>query len=103
MEHPEYIERERVLETCPDINCRRSGQCRAAVSDIPCARTHEDMDTARYRLATKLGRWARLNAGSPDALDPADPEFQYKLDCRLGELKRLLEQADRDYGVKPAG
>lgn len=100
MEHPEYIERERVLKTCPDINCRRSGQCRAAVSDIPCARTHEDMETARYRLATKLDRLRREFTGHGEALDPADPEFQYKLDCRMGELKRLLEQADQDYSRK---
>lgn len=96
MEHPEFIARERVLKVCPDINCRRSGQCRAAVSDIPCARTHEDIDEARYQLAAKLDRLRREYAGTGEALDPADPEFQYKLDRRLGELKRALEQADRN-------
>ena len=93
---PAFIARERVLKTCPDRRCRRSRQCRAAVSGTPCARTHEHVEAMRHRLATLLERLARDRPRDLAALDPADPDYAYKRDLRLAAFKRALERRERE-------
>lgn len=94
MAPPHFGARGPMAEPCPDLRCRRSGQCRAALSGRPCARTHDDGEEARFRLAAKLDRIRQDYGGTGYALDPADPDYALKLDRRLGTLKEALKQAD---------
>lgn len=94
MFNPHYIARDAVLDICPEPICRRSGQCRERFHDIPCARTHEPADDVRDRISALLEKLVR--EAPPDyRLDPLDPDFEYKLELRMTELKQALEERER--------
>jgi hypothetical protein len=90
MTHPGFIEREAVLSRCPDAWCRRSRRCKAEVAATPqqpCLRTHEDMDTFRYRLGDELFAIAKEHPRDP-ALPPLSP---LELDQAMAAFKQALE------------
>jgi hypothetical protein len=101
MFYPDFYEREAVLKICPDRVCRRSGRCRQRDYEIPCARTHESGDEFRHALADKIERIARETPGTK-RLDESDPDYEYKIDLWMAELKQALEEREREIILEDA-
>lgn len=88
----DFIARGAVLERCPSARCRRSGVCERQGTRQPCRRTHESGDGFRYRLARQLDRIAAAGTAND-----AEPVTGLELDCRLAEIKRGLEEREREW------
>jgi len=94
--HQPMIERARPLAICPDATCRRGGVCLLAPIGVPCLRTHESEDAARFRLAAKLDA---IGAGRRP---PGPPAEGYALELRLAEIKRWLEAEEARWAALAA-
>ena len=88
----EFIARDAVLAVCPDARCRRAGRCMADGTARACRRSHEPADKVRDQISAGLEKMTA-------ALKPRNgpPLSQYELELRLAEVKRGLEQREREW------
>jgi hypothetical protein len=88
---PNACPRQAPLEACPDLICRRSGQCIAAEKSASCRRLYLIGDEWRDQLASRLeALQAEWKANNPDY------KFTGDIDERWRELRQLLQEGDEE-------
>lgn len=117
--------RETPLDICPDLDCVRSGQCRARRPEQKCRKFHMTVDERRIQIAEQLEAiLAEDLAKNPGRVmrDMSDEDVRYEARKALAEvliqfgkripssmippdtgsdhLRKLREESDRLYGRK---
>jgi hypothetical protein len=86
------------LETCPDLDCVRSGQCRARRPEHECRKWHMTDDERRHEIAGQLQAFNKeFLAENPDYMprEMSDEDVRY-------EVRKALAQIGIELGVPGA-
>ena len=90
------------LDVCPDLACRRVGQCLAAAQGLPCEKIYMDPDDYREALVCRLERLYVEWGGNPDDLltepNPTNEEVADLYKC-FRERQAELDAEERSANV----
>jgi hypothetical protein len=94
-----YELREKPLDVCPDLICRRTGLCHSTALSQPCRKFYMDDDEWRNQLASYLEALYIEWTGDPYALQKPLPECTPE---GLAELRNALLEREAEIDAEKA-